>query len=110
VTPDPQRPGTEGGAGPRRAVIVLPDDDRARSLAAAAQHVFDRGYELLAIAPAPVALRMLADGLADVVVAAAAAEHLSVEFADWPLRRVPRPRAAPDDSIPPTRRRPRPIG
>lgn len=112
MIPDPGGPPPTGWrAAPLRsaAVIVLPDDERAAALASAAQYAPNQGYELLAIAPA---LRMVADGHADVAVAAAA-EHLpEVEFADWPRRPgpVPRKRAAPDNHTPPTRRRPRPIG
>ncbi|WP_435589822.1 hypothetical protein [Micromonospora aurantiaca (nom. illeg.)] len=84
----------------------MPDRDQALRLAAAAQHALDRGYRVTAVAPAAVALRMVVDGHADVVIAAGLDDLPQIEVAAGPPV-VPRLPAGPDEAVPPTRRRPR---
>ncbi|MGQ5260992.1 hypothetical protein ACTWLT_09580 [Micromonospora sp. ZYX-F-536] len=84
----------------------MPVDDQARRFAVAAQHANDRGYEVTAVAPGMVALRMVLDGQADVVIAAQALDLPEVEIADRPPPVVPRQPASPA-VVPPSRRRPR---
>ncbi|WP_346535524.1 hypothetical protein [Micromonospora sp. DPT] len=87
-------------------MIVMPVDDQARRLAAAAQHALDRGYQVTAVAPGMVALRTVLDGQAHFVIAAQASDLPEVQVADQPPPVMPRPRTSPD-VVPPSRR-PRP--
>ncbi|MGS2619958.1 hypothetical protein ACVCAH_36615 [Micromonospora sp. LZ34] len=73
----------------------MPVDDQAHRPAATAQHALDRGYEVTAVASAAVALRMVVDGHADVIVAVSLDDLPEIEVADAP-RLKPRPRTAPD--------------
>ncbi|MET8908419.1 hypothetical protein [Micromonospora sp. NPDC004551] len=85
----------------------MPEQDQAQRLAAAAQHALDLGYQVTAVAPAAVALRMVAEGHADVILAASLGDLPQIEVADSaPQPRIPTQRTPPT-AVPPTRRRPR---
>lgn len=85
----------------------MPREDQVRLLATAAQYATDRGYHVIAAAPGMVALRMVLDGHADVVISPTAIDLPEVQIADQaPPPLIPRPRTAPD-VVPPSRRRPR---
>jgi len=90
----------------------MPDHDQAQRLADAAAYALDCGYQVTAVAEAAVALRMVLDGHADLLIAAALDDLPQVEVATTVRPVVPRQRAVSGDVVPPeaipsARRRPR---